>query len=269
MHYIILSAVFLVAFTLTSCATYLNSGQIGYDSVAPIPLDCLSEAPNATAIFAGGSYARGSAYEDDNNVFAQAGLSHAWRTKGGRKSTFDGNMAMSGWYGRASLKDHGSEDNPQYPLSVSEPFAFYGASLQGNAAIGIKAGDNSVFDIGGRMGAAYESGSYSNFRADADRLTSYYDDSDIVDCCKSGWSGNIGAEFAYTHSFDEEAHLRLGIVAGYLLSDVGFKTEDAALYPFVQPSLGLRFRRIFCSMALNTTIMLNWGLSCAVGFVFY
>jgi len=182
---------------------------------------------------------------------------------------FDGHLALSSWYGRAHLEDHGYGDAPQYPISVSQPFSFYGASAQIGGAMGIKLNSNSVLDLGFRCGAAYEDGPYRAFRAKATARSR-----DIVDCCPSGWSGNFGIETALIYSARKNLDFRFGILPGMLFTDLpsyfGGKWEGfSPLTPTIQSSIAVRYEKMFFSIALITAFLSNSGLSCAFGYVLF
>jgi hypothetical protein len=257
---------FLSLFLTTSCTTYLNSGQFGHEFTVPQPQSRFTEKTNSTMVFAGGSYAQGIIYPSDNNAFIQGGLLRSWR--GPNEQTFlDGHFALGGWYGRTRLSDHGDIDDPQYPLSVSKPFAFYGASAQIGEAIGLKVGTNKVIDLGLRCGAAYEDGPYRDFRAEAAKLSSHIDD-----CCPSGWSGNLGFDWALTNSVGKDEDIRTGVFFAVLYSDIPsiFRSSDDDMRTFlIQPSLAVRYKKFYFSGAANYNMFMNWGLSCSLGYILF
>jgi hypothetical protein len=258
----------LSLFLATSCATttYLDSGQLGQDLIVPLPQSRFSEKSNSTMVFAGSSYVKDTKYPDDKNAFVEGGLLHSWR--GPNEPTFlDGYLALSGWYGRTSLKDHGGYYDPQYPLSVSQPFAYYGASAEVGEAIGLKVGTNKVIDLGLRCGAAYEDGPYRDFRAEAADLSS-----DVEDCCPSGWSGNLGFDWALTWSTRENLDIRFGVFVAKLISDITlfFKSSDVAIESMlIQPSIALRYNKIYFAAALSSEFLSNFGINCSLGYILF
>ncbi len=170
----------------TSCATFLSSGQFGHDSIVPPALNPAADRESTTLAFVGASLARGSFYPDDQNLFGQAGLLRVWRRPMGTVF-FDGQAGASGWYGEATLHEHGG----QYPNSAAGTFAFYGGSAQAGAALGIRVGHATILDAGLRGGLAYEAGPYRDFRAAA-AAASADSTSSVIDRSPNGWSGNLG-----------------------------------------------------------------------------
>jgi hypothetical protein len=230
--YSIASAVICI-FLATSCATtYLNSGQFGQDSIVPLPQSRYADRSDSTMIFAGGSLATGMA-DDGKYSFAQGGLMRSWR-RPSNTALFDGHFALSGWYGKANLQDQGDESDSLHALSVSRPFAFYGASAQIGGAIGHKFGTNKVMGTGLRCGIAYEDGAYRDFRDKASELPSHFED-----CSPSGWSGNLGFDWAFTWSANKDRDFRTGVFITLFNSDLPsrFRDSDAAVRTMlVQPS---------------------------------
>jgi hypothetical protein len=254
----------------TSCTTtYLNSGQLGHDSVVPMPQGSSAEASSSAMVFASGSLAKGDEYPDDKNAFAQAGVMGTWRMPL-EDDLFDGHLALSGWYGRASLEDHGNPGRPQYPVSVGTPFAFYGASAQAGGALGLRLVQELVVDLGMRLGAAYEAGPYGDFRAEASSLSS-----SVVDCCPSGWSGNIGSDIAFQFSLAKDLNLRLGYYLGLHYTDLpqafAYIDEDPRYWPMIlssQLSLAVRYRQAYAAASLNSLYMMNGGFNLSLGYIF-
>jgi hypothetical protein len=233
-----------------------------------MPASRFADRSSATAVFAGGSYAQGIEYGDDNNLFAQGGLLHTWRIPNG-KTFLDSHLALSGWYGRTSLEDHGTEVHPQYPLSVDRPFAFYGASAQGGSALGFKLGSGSVMDLGFRCGAAYEDGPYRSFRAKAARASAEERGFDIEDCCSTGFSGMLGLEVALIETANRDLDIREGVVLGSISSNL-FENSKASLnIASLQPSLSVRYRKYYFAATFDNNLFLDWGFSCALGYIIF
>jgi hypothetical protein len=254
----------------TSCATYLNSGQLGYDSVVPLPLGANAEKSGSAMVFAKGSFAKGIEYPDDDNAFAQAGVLGSWRLPM-ESNLFDGHLALSGWYGHTILKDHGDSDSPQYPLAVGSPLAFFGGSAQAGGALGLRLTRGIVLDLGIRLGAAYEAGPYRDFRAKASRLSS-----DIVDCCPSGWSGSLASDTALQFTPIKDLDLRLGLCTGWQYTDLpeafsgtDREPKDWPMLLSTQASLAVRYRKVYVAASLDSLYLMNAGFSMSLGYIFY
>jgi len=178
---------------------------------------------------------------------------------------------LSGWYGKAKFEDLGSSDHPQYPLSVSQPFSFYGSSAQIGQAIGFKLGSDMVMDLGLRWSFAYEDGPYRSFRARVADLSSNFED-----CCPSGWSRNSGFDLAFTESANKDQAVRAAVFIGAPVSDLPSYHRDpksdsnhAVALVLIQPSVAVRYKRIYFAAAFGNNFTFNWGFSCAVGYILF
>jgi hypothetical protein len=255
----------------SSCVTYLSSGQFGHDTLPSPPVDPKADSLSETLVFGRGSYARGLAYPDDNNIFGQAGFLHSWRSFAGTLLV-DSHAAASGWYGVASLNEHDSlASTPQYPLSVSERFPYFGGSAQAQSSIALRASSFFMFDLGLRASVAYEEGPYRSFRAEAARLSAASSNlgAVIVDRSPSGWSGTLGGDLALTIALGERRFLRLGYFLGRAFPDLGEALAGAGTgFPdfLEQLSLSVRNERYVISLT-GDLIALNEGFGLSLGYL--